>query len=124
MFIAYWIVAGLLALVFLVTGGNKLVKSKEALIASGMHWATGVPAWQIRALAALEVAGAIGLILPIATGIAPLLSPIAAIGLAIILVGASVVHGRLGERRMIGVNLVLTALAIAAAVLGFILVLG
>lgn len=120
MLIALWIINILLALVFLAAGGMKLAKSKEALAASGMTWLNNTPAWQVKALGAVEVAGAVGLIVPLATGIAPVLTPIAAVGLAIIMIGASVLHIRLNESPK---TLGLLAAAIASATLGF-LVLG
>lgn len=124
MIIAYFIVAGLAALAFLGAGGMKLARSKAALAESGMAWTDDFSAGQIRAIAALEVVGAIGLILPMATGIAPVLSPIAAVGLVVIMVGAVVVHTRRAERQMVVVNVVLAVITAAAAVLGILVLVG
>ncbi|HET7901849.1 MAG TPA: DoxX family protein, partial [Candidatus Nanopelagicales bacterium] len=63
----------------------------------------------------LEVLGAIGLILPGITGIAPFLVPLAATGLALLMIGAIVVHARRGERQPIGANIVLLLLAVFVA---------
>ena len=60
----------------------------------------------------LEILGAIGLILPAVTGILPWLTPVAATGLALTMVGAMITHGRRGEYSGIGVNLVLSVLAL------------
>ncbi|WDG18187.1 DoxX family protein [Microbacterium sp. Clip185] len=68
----------------------------------------------------VEVLGAVGLILPPLTGIAPILAPIAAIGLVLVQLGAVVFHLRRGEAKVVPMNLVLLMLAVAAAVLGFI----
>lgn len=122
MIVVYFIVAGLAALAFLGAGGMKLARSKAALAASGMGWTESFASWQIKAIAALEVLGALALIVPMATSIAAVLSPIAAIGLAIIMVGAVVVHARRGERQMVIANVVLLVLSVAAAVLGFLVV--
>mgnify|MGYP000909773832 CR=1 FL=1 len=62
--------------------------------------------------------GAVGLILPPLTGIAPILAPIAAIGLVLVQLGAVVFHLRRGEAKVVPMNLVLLMLAVAAAVLG------
>ncbi len=68
----------------------------------------------------VEVLGAVGLILPPLTGIAPILAPIAAIGLVLVQLGAVVFHLRRGEAKVVPMNLVLLMLAVAATVLGFI----
>ena len=119
MIVAYWIVAGLLAFVSLYAAGLKLFRSKEQLQgANGMAWTEGFSQGAIRLIGVAELLGAIGLIVPPLTGIAPILAPIAAVGLGVLQIGATVTHARLGERPII--NLVLVALAAAAAVLGFI----
>jgi hypothetical protein len=80
-------------------------------------WVEDFTPAQIRGLGALEVAGAIGLILPMALGVLPVLGPIAALGIAALQAGAFVVHVRRGEKPYL--NLVIFALAGATAVLGF-----
>lgn len=117
MLIASWIVAGLLALVFLGAGGMKLARPKPALASSGMAWVEDFTPAQVKLIGAAEVLGAIGLILPKLLGIAPVLSPIAGIALAVVMIGAVVVHVR--RKETFAPPLVLALLAIAAAVLGF-----
>lgn len=117
MLIALWIVNALLALAMLAAGGMKLVTPKATLAERGMDWTEGFSAGAVKTLAALEVIGAFGLILPLATGIAPILTPLAATGLAIILIGAVVVRARRKEPMLPA--LVLAALAVVSAVLGF-----
>lgn len=124
MVLAYWIVAGLTALVFLAAGSLKLVRPVSALAASGMGWTAQFSPWQVKAIAALEVLGAVGLVLPIATGIAPVLSPLAGAGLAIIMMGAVAVHARRGERSNVVTASVLALLAVASTWLGVEVVLG
>lgn len=119
MIVAYFVVAGLLAFLALATGLMKIVRPREKLLEMGapFAWANDFSQAQIRGIGALEVLGGIGVILPMATGIAPVLSPIAAFGLALIQVGAFVVHARRGEKPYL--NMVVFAIAGAAAVLGF-----
>lgn len=94
--IALWIVQALLAGVFTLTGTVKLVVPRERL-EKRMHWAATWPRWRIRLLGLAELAGAIGLVLPAATGIGPVLTPIAALCLAVLMVGAVGTHRGLGE---------------------------
>ena len=107
-----WIVAGLLALAFLAAGSMKLVRSKDELAASGMGWSEDFSAGVIKTIGALEVLAAIGLILPPALGVAPILTPLAALGLGLLMVGAAVTHLRRNETQMVVSNLVLLAVAL------------
>jgi len=118
--IALWIVNIIAALVFFAAGLMKAARSKEKVVVSGMGWAETVPAAGVTAIGLIEVIGALGLILPIATGIAPYLAPIAAVGLAIVMVGAIVVHVRRKESAASAVVLLL--LSVVSAVLGFLVV--
>ena len=63
----------------------------------------------------MEILGATGLILPGVTGVAPVLVPIAALGLAVVMIGAAITHIRRGERPFLLLNLVLFALAVFLA---------
>ena len=83
---ALWIVQGLLALLFLFTGGTKLLLPLEVLT----EQAPLLPGLFVRFLGVAEVLGAIGLILPGLLGIRPGLTPLAASGLVIIMIGATV----------------------------------
>lgn len=105
---ALWISAWVLAATFLASGAAKSALSKERLIATGQTGVTRYPIGFVRLIAALEILGAIGLILPRATVIASWLTPAAAIGIAAIMVGAAGSHWSLGERtQAFTVNLVL-----------------
>lgn len=121
MLIAYWIIAALTALAVLGAGVFKLVRSKQQLAASGMAWTEDFGPTQIKLIGVAEVLGAIGLIVPMATGILPILSPIAAALLAVVMIGAAVVHLRRSEPP---IPFAIAALALAASVLGFLVVLG
>ena len=94
---ALWIVQGLLAAIFLVTGMTKLTQPRQKMAAGPMRWAADVTDRQFRTIGLLEVLGAIGLILPAALGIAPLLTPLAAVGLVLIMIGAIHAHVRYGR---------------------------
>src|SRR6218665_2547860 len=89
--IAYWIVAGLLAAFNLFAGGNKLVRS-QAQLEPMMAWAPTFPAWAVKGIGLAEVLGALGLVLPPLTGIAPVLALVAALGLALLQLIAAVFH--------------------------------
>ena len=118
--LAVWIVSGVLAALYLMAGFTKLVKTKQDLVAEPrMSWAGDFTEGQVKGIGAVEVAGAIGLVLPWLTGIAPILTPIAAIGLALVQVGAAITHLRRGEGATVPVNLVLCALAVFVAVVRF-----
>ena len=73
-------------------------------------------ATSIKLIGGVEVAGALGLILPWLTGIAPILTPAAAVGLVLLQVGAAVFHGRRAEYKQLPVNAVFLALAAFIAV--------
>ena len=109
--VALWVVAAVLAVAFAGAGVLKLVKSKQELAASGLAWTDDFSQESIKAIGAIEIVGAVGLIAPAATGIAPVLVPLAATGLAITMLGAAAVHLRRKEAPLIVVNAVLLALA-------------
>jgi uncharacterized membrane protein YphA (DoxX/SURF4 family) len=117
MLIAFWVLNGLLALVFFGSGLSKMIRPKEALISSGMAFAEDFTSTQVKLIGLAEVLGAIGLILPRLIDIAPVLTPIAAIGLAITMAGAVVVHVR--RKESVVPATVLGLLSTASAVLGF-----
>lgn len=113
--IALWITAGLLAAVFLAAGAMKLTQPKEKLAASGMGYVEDFSAGTIKIIGTLEILAAIGLILPAALDILPILVPLAAVGLTLLMVGAVITHIRRKEAQVIVVNLALLALAVFVA---------
>lgn len=117
MLIALWITNGVLALIFAMAGISKLVRPQEALVGSGMKWAGDMPAGRVKLIGALELLGALGLVLPLFTGIAPVLTPIASLGLVIVMIGAVVVHTR--RKESFSASAILGGLAIASSALGF-----
>jgi len=114
--ITLWIIASLLALAFLAAGGMKIFQPREKLAASGMGWTEDSKSVTIKAIGLAEILGAVGLILPAATGIAGYLVPLAATGLAIVMVGAVTTHLKRSEKSMALVNVVLAVLALVVAV--------
>jgi uncharacterized membrane protein len=117
---ALWVVQAILALAFLFTGGNKILRSKEALAKLGMGFVEDFSATSVKLIGAAEVLGALGLILPRATSIAPVLTPIAAVGLAIMMIGAALTHLRRKESTAVAPNAVLFVMAVFVAVGRFI----
>lgn len=113
--VVLWIVAGVLAAIFLPAGAMKLSRSPQQLAASGMGWAEDFGAGPVKLVGALEVLAAFGLILPPLVGVAEIVAPVAATGLAAMMIGAAVTHGRRKEFQMIAVNAVLLALAAVVA---------
>ena len=83
MIVALWIVQGLLAVIFLFTGGMKLALPIDVLTKQ-----MPLPGWFVRSLGVAEVLGALGLLLPGLLRIQPHLTPLAATGLVIIMIGA------------------------------------
>jgi len=118
--IALWIVQGLLALIFLMAGIMKATQPKENLVGK-MAYVVDLSAGQVKTIGVLEILAAIGLILPAVTGILPWLTPVAAVGLALIMIGAMIVHVRRGEYSMIVGNIVLLGLAAFVAYGRFVL---
>ena len=113
--VVLWIVAGVLAAAFLGAGLMKITQPKKKLADSGMGWTEDFGDGAVKAIGALEVLGALGLILPAVFDVATVLVPVAAVGLALLMLGAAVTHARRKESQMIVVNVVLLALAVFVA---------
>lgn len=103
MLIAAWIVSVLLALVYVAAGVMKFVKPRG-----------GMPLSAERTVGALELLGAIGLVVPRLTGVAVVLTPIAAFAFVLLQVGAIAFHLSRGERQPLPVNIALALLALFA----------
>jgi len=96
MTITLWITAVLLTLVYLLAGFSKVARSKAKLLPQ-MGWVEDFAEPQLKAIGAVEILGALGVILPLVTGIAPLLTAAAAFGLVLVQIVAMVVHIRRGD---------------------------
>jgi hypothetical protein len=115
--IVLWVFQGLVAFAMLAAGGMKLATPREKLIPK-MPWATDFSATQIKLISAAEVLGGIGLIAPWATGILPVLTPVAALGLTVIMGGAVATHVRRKEPPVPAIVLAPLSLIIALGRLG------
>ena len=109
-----WIVQILAGLMFGMSGFMKATQPYEKL-AANQKWVEDFSPRTVKAIGVIELLGGIGLILPALTGIMPMLTPLAGIGLALVMVGAIVTHVRRGEYAMIAINLVLLGLAVFVA---------
>ena len=115
-----WVVSGVLAAAFLAAGALKLTQPKEAMVAKGQAYAEDFSTNAIKGIGLAEVLGAVGLILPWALDLLPVLTPLAATGLAVTMAGAVVVHLRRGDQRKELVpGLVLGLLSLFVAVARF-----
>ena len=97
--LALWIVAGLLAVVLLISSSKAFVpREKMATVGAAAEWVEDFSPGALRAIATLELLAAAGLILPAALDIAPVLVPLAATGAALLFVGAVIMRLRRGEK--------------------------
>lgn len=117
--IILWIIAAVLALVFLAAGTMKLTQPKEKLAASGQGWVENFSSGAIKGIGTAEILGALGLILPALLNIAPVLVPAAATGLFLLMIGAAITHARRKETPNLTVNAVLGILAATIAITRF-----
>ncbi|WP_141505099.1 DoxX family protein [Paenibacillus luteus] len=115
--IAVWIVQGLLALGFVYSGWLKAFQHEKAKASWG--WVKDVSKTLVVVIGLVELLGALGIILPQATNILPVLTPIAALGLAAVVLFGALFHVKRKEYRDIGVNIVFFALAILIAISRF-----
>lgn len=108
--IALWVVQVLLGLAFLMAGVMKSTQPIDEL-AKQLVWPGAVPAAMVRFIGISELLGGLGLILPAATRIKPVLTPLAGAGLAVVMVLAAGFHVMRGEYQALPINLVMGALA-------------
>ncbi|GEL17094.1 DoxX family protein [Pseudonocardia asaccharolytica] len=102
--LALWVCQALLAAIFLASGSAKISQSKERMLATGQTGVAPFPLPVIRMTALCELLAAFALVIPWATRTAPLLTPIAACGLAVVMIGAAISHSGLREPRNVLVN--------------------
>lgn len=115
-----WVLTVLLAVLYAVVGLVKVVQPRARLLGQPrLAWVADFPGWSVTAIGLLELAGAAGLVLPWATGIARILTPIAALGLVLLQGGAAATHLRRHEARTLPANVVLLLLAAALAAIRF-----
>jgi uncharacterized membrane protein YphA (DoxX/SURF4 family) len=92
-----WTLQALVALAFAASGGMKLANPENMRANPQMAWTQDFSNGDIRAIGTAELLGGAGLILPAATGILPVLTPVAGTGLALLMGGATATHIRRGE---------------------------
>ncbi|MFG2769547.1 DoxX family protein [Streptomyces sp. NPDC048350] len=111
--LALWIAAGLLAVAYLLGGGFKVITAKEKVAASGpgARWVEDFSEGSVKAIGALEVLAALGLVLPAVLDTAPVLVPLAALGLVMLMLGAAFTRIRRHEPRFMVVDLAYVVLA-------------
>ena len=115
--VVLWIVAGLLAAVYLAAGGMKVATPREKLLANpNTAWTADYSDADVKGIGVVEILGALGLVLPWALGIAPVLTPLAATGLVSVQAGAIVVHARRKEAKALPMNVVLLLSAAFVAI--------
>lgn len=116
--IALWIVSALLAAAYILAGLNKALLPHSKLVRS-LPWAEDFRPGTVKFIGIVEFLGGLGLFLPWLTGIAPVLTPIAASGLVLVQLLAAIVHLRRGEPKALPINAVLLLAALFVAVFRF-----
>jgi len=106
-----WVVQILIGLAFLGAGILKVTKSRAELQPT-MEWVEDFSAGTVRFIGAAEVLAGLGMLVPSLTGIAPVLSAVAAVGLVLLMAGATITHVR---RKEVVPNVVVTVALLAMA---------
>jgi uncharacterized membrane protein YphA (DoxX/SURF4 family) len=105
-----WIIQGITALMFAMAGSMKLTQPKEKLVKS-LPWVVDFSLPTVRFIGTSELLGATGLIVPMAANVLPILTPIAAIGLTVLMVLAASYHIRKNQYKEVMFNAVLFILS-------------
>lgn len=112
-----WIAAALLALVALTGGVTKTFIPQEKLQHhEGAAWTRAVSPAFVKTLGLLELCAAVGLVLPAVVDVAPVMVPVTAVCWVALMVGAMITHGRLGQLKLVMVNVVYVVLAVFIAI--------
>jgi hypothetical protein len=118
--ITLWIITGLLATVFAAGGIGKLSIPKDKIAtAPGGQWVEAFSPGAVKAIGALDILAAVGLVLPAALGIAPVLVPLAAVGIVLLMAGAVITRLRHGGTKAIPIDAAYLAMAAVVAVARF-----
>ncbi|MEH7305087.1 DoxX family protein [Neobacillus drentensis] len=112
--IALWIVQIMLGLAFIMAGSMKAFQYEKAK--SSMPWVKESAKGLVIFIGVAELLGGLGLILPYTIGTAPILTPIAAIALGVVMILAAGFHAKRKENSAIGMNIILLVLAIFVAI--------
>jgi hypothetical protein len=108
--LALWIVAGLLAALALFSGATKVILPKSTLDKS-TDWTESTSAGFVKSLGILEILAAVGLILPAAFDIAPVMVAVTAVGWMLLMIGGMITHARFGHYKNVALCLALLAVA-------------
>ena len=119
--IVLWIVQGLLAAMFMMAGFMKLSLPKAELKEKVGSWVEDLSDSQLKLVGLLELLGAIGLVLPMAINVLPVLSPVAALGLGLTMIGALILHLKRKEGNKVAPNIILFALSIFVVIGRFVI---
>jgi len=111
--VVLWTAQILLALFFMSGTVMKFMPIQK--ISAIMPWMGQLPPLEVRLLGVVDLLGALGLILPAALKIRPMLTPWAAIGIIVLMICATIFHISRGEASVIGVNIVVIIVAIFIA---------
>ena len=107
-----WIATGVLAVVALVGGISKAFVPKEKLAEyEGGEWTQQASVGFVKTLGILELLAAVGLVLSAVLDIAPVMVPVTAVCWVLLMVGAMITHGRLGQFKFVMLNSVYFVLA-------------
>ena len=112
--IIVWVLQVVLATMFLMTGAMKTFQPISQLAAS-LPWVNDVPAGLVRFIGVSELLAGIGLLLPSILKYKTFLTALAALGIVLIMIGASIFHISRGETSVIGMNAVLALIALYIA---------
>lgn len=111
-----WIASALLAAVALTGGISKTFVPKPKLAAhEGGEWTRNASVGFVKTLGVLELLAAVGLILPAVVDIAPVMVPVTAVCWVLLMTGAMITHGRLGQNKLVMLNSVYLLLAVFVA---------
>lgn len=107
-----WIIAGLLAAAYLVGGASQVLMSKETYrsLGASQHWVDDFSPGHVKTIGSIKIIGAAGLILPAAFDVAPILVPLAASGLMLLMAGAGTTRFRRSEWTFLAGDLIFLSL--------------
>ncbi|MEH7013904.1 DoxX family protein [Neobacillus niacini] len=112
--ISLWVTQIILGLAFIMFGSMKAFQYEKAK--ASLPWVKDSAKGLVTYIGVAELLGGVGLILPNATGITPFLTPIAALGLGVIMILGAGFQAKRKENQAIGMNIIFLALAIFVAI--------
>jgi uncharacterized membrane protein YphA (DoxX/SURF4 family) len=110
-----WVLQCITALAFMYSGINKSILSEQKLVLSGQTGVEGLSLPFIRFIGISEILGSIGVVLPVLLNVLPVLTPLSAIGFAIIMVPAAMIHYKRHENRNVMTNCILFMISLFIA---------